>query len=374
MSFSHLPQSTQSTRRSPNSFLSKRSRIMKTTSTHNSPSRGGQRRRGAQSSTLRPATYHAASASYNQAAPLPMQHAYASDAAFSYASRPMTWHPAFQTAPNYDMSYPQQMSTSQPMSQNFYTVPNPGTFQYMNVPTATTQQATMAPPHHVTGRTYFHVSPVTDGNQLPIDSLNLGQMPAASQMSNDAFFNASTHGTVGNDNGSTGYQTSHLSGLLQQSQQSFFDDQDDTDDDELVGMGLHDASTNYDAPSLLLGAGLDEHEKPTKAPKLTLPEELPPPEQVPDAIPDDGNDTPVTADLQDWFSPSEQFAITPHDGPQSMQYPQQYIENAQHQPQMLEMSGQSFFFDESTENQWYNGIPAKPPTTDGFGMNTWAWM
>ncbi|KAL9092011.1 MAG: hypothetical protein Q9159_001156 [Coniocarpon cinnabarinum] len=376
-SLSHLQQSARTS--TPNTTLSRRSRVMKPVSSHNSPSRSCQRRRMPSQHHVmtRPVTYDPATQPPFQATQFPQQ---SSHFPSTHADRPITWHPTQSyclppqpvvTHPHYNLPYeawkrgPQQSSNSQRASMAY------------NVP----------PQNHARPRnegTWFDQSPndsTLDGNALPMNGLHINQHPYSVQSQHSSFISNARDSSMPLEHISSSNSTFVQSGTLAHEHSlvtaaNQAEQEEEEEVGQLVGMGLHDTSTNYEQTSLLLGAGLDEHEKPPSisSARSVLTGECSPPQEVPDTIPDEGNDTPVTNDFNDWSSPVDQLATTPLDTMQSYVQPPDYCTWSQSQ-QMYDLSGQSFYFEDANEitpTAWYP--PLKQTTINGSGGMPWGWM
>ncbi|KAI9671373.1 MAG: hypothetical protein M1831_004282 [Alyxoria varia] len=73
--------------------------------------------------------------------------------------------------------------------------------------------------------------------------------------------------------------------------------QHESADEELVGLGLYDKPDPKPSPSMLLSSGLSGCAEPFHANQFAFES---PPEQVPDAIADEGDDTPVANQYNPW--------------------------------------------------------------------------
>ena len=372
---------------------------MKPVSAHTSPSyassRAPRQRRpnppaAAAAVMTRPVTYHAQQLQTSQAPTTSGQDNLDSTIApIDVGQRPTTWHPTVdggyessadmssQSRPRYqsvDENFcygkPPYQYYVEPAYTNGCNVSRNQDYSTVGYPTQISQQ------WHQPGTSWFDSSTQdgTDGNSLPMESLNLNQMPTstafASQQGaaeNVVPLDASNNRPQFNEN------------LFQQPMGNNGQAPEDDDNDnngELIGMGLHDATTNFEQTSLLLGAGLDEHEKPspTASPNAqysSLTSDCSPPEQVPDTIPDEGDETPVTNDIQDFSSPFPPVDYHPYNMTQTTQFPEQT-----YQPQMYDMSGQSFFFDDGNDaggTVWYQ-TSAKTLPVENMVMYPWGWM
>lgn len=399
-SLSQISHFSQPSRRSPNMTLSRRARITKPASAQNSPSRASsrvpapQRRRQPVAPITRPFTIHAQQLHSSQAPALAgYGNAAVNGMSMAYDQRPMTWHTPFDgeytSLPT--NTYPQLPTRHPGVSGNIYYENSAyhygigpthqagyNSYQAMAWSTAPANVSSTSQQWQNPGTSWFDSSnnDGQDGNDLPIDSLNLNQMPA----SND-FSQPSRTADMPIITGSSSFSSNYSGTLfpqstsIQQQPQLVESNDDDDGEEKLVGMGLHDKTTNFEQTSLLLGASLNEHQKPFRAVSpeakhLILTEESSPPEQVPDTVPDDGDETPVTHDIPAFSSPMNHNNYNPYH-----LMPPVPISEQNYQPQMYDMSGQSFFFDDGNDvggGAWYSA-QAKSLNFDGASIYPEIW-
>ena len=322
----------------------------------------------------RPVTYHPAMDGFGyQASTFPQAEAYQTNDQEYFNDRPVTWHPSHSQAMLYQQHSPQYYSSIPPQlwGGSSYGQPQFQTGVASGEMSSTTLQTSMQAQYLTHRSTWFDGTPVydtVDGNSLPMNNLNLNQHPQSTQMLPSSSYDGHQHNVY-----ATAGQPTYYPGSQGQASSQSMDAQDDGE--ELVGMGLHDAATNYEQTSLLLGAGLDEHEKtPTSPMKPSLlTGELYPPEQVPDTIPDEGDDTPVTNDFHEWSTPNGEYVMNSYELPYALHPPAQHgAWGQQQQPQMYDMAGQSFLFDDPgdlPQSQWCPPIAKQQMPGDGFNMN-----